>query len=49
MRFRWVAAVALWTMLSGPIFAPTYPAASIRPRNASPTATGPLTKLPPRR
>jgi hypothetical protein len=22
MRFRWIAAITLWTILSGPIFAP---------------------------
>lgn len=25
MRFRWIAAIALWTILSGPIFAPSCP------------------------
>jgi len=36
MRLRWIAAVALWTILSGPIFAPSYPNAPARPRAASP-------------
>lgn len=49
MRFRWVAAVALWTMLSGPIFAPTYPTAPARPRIAPPTAQLRPTDLPGRR
>jgi hypothetical protein len=42
MRFRWIAAIALWTMISGPIFAPCYPARShSRPpahRTAQPTS-----------
>jgi hypothetical protein len=37
MRFRWIAIVALWTILSGPIFAPSYPNAPARPRAASPS------------
>jgi hypothetical protein len=36
MRFRLVAAVALWTMISGPIFAPSYPTAPARQRAAAP-------------
>jgi hypothetical protein len=53
MRFRWIAAVALWTILSGPIFAPSYPTAPARPRAASSgTQTSPgnpaATGLPPR-
>jgi hypothetical protein len=35
MRFRWIAAVALWTVLSGPIFAPSTSAPS--PRKPEPS------------
>jgi hypothetical protein len=45
MRFRWIAAVALWTILSGPIFAPSYPPPA-RPRVASAAAHDLPTTLP---
>ena len=36
MQFRWVALITLWTILSGPIFAPkTASTAPARPRPAN--------------
>jgi len=50
MQFRWIAAVALWTMLAGPIFAPSYPAGDDNRRLAAPGATHrPALRWPARR
>jgi len=46
MEFRWVAVIALWTILSGPVFAPPAPsrargvtAASVRKATAQKPAS----------
>ncbi len=36
MEFRWVAAIALWTMLSGPIFVQVRPTCSPQSAPAKP-------------
>jgi hypothetical protein len=47
MEFRWVAVLALWTVLSGPLFVrPTAPAPS--PRGASSSTLLPLSAYPPK-
>jgi hypothetical protein len=51
MEFRWVAALALWTMLSGPILsqpAPSRPAALARPVLTSPIKPSPEVTVPAR-
>ncbi len=47
MSFRWVVIIALWTCLSGPIFAPPSQATSrpYRPAIEKPTRA-PLTAIP---
>ena len=44
MQFRWVIGIALWTILSGPIFAP--PQAKLRSVRAQAEAKQPAPVLP---
>ena len=39
MEFRWVAVIALWTLLSGPIFSPPSGGSSETSRKASASRT----------
>ena len=39
MEFRWVAVIALWTLLSGPIFSPPSGGSETPPRKASASRT----------
>jgi hypothetical protein len=48
MQFRWVAAITLWTFISGPVFGPPHATHSAPRRQDVGASAKPRRSLPPR-